>query len=110
MPGMLEEADGGVLFLDEVHRLNEESQEKLFTFMDQGIFRRMGESSGNHRASVRLIFATTEKLTENFLHTFLRRIPIVVSIPGLAERSKERKEAVYLLFSFPGVKSISEAS
>ena len=100
MPGMLEEADGGVLFLDEVHRLNEESQEKLFTFMDQGIFRRMGESSGNHRASVRLIFATTEKLTENFLHTFLRRIPIVVSIPGLAERSKkEKKQYIYYFLS-----------
>lgn len=36
--GLLEAADGGMLFLDEVHRLNSESQEKLFVFLDQGIF------------------------------------------------------------------------
>ena len=34
--GLLEAADGGMLFLDEVHRLNSESQEKLFVFLDQG--------------------------------------------------------------------------
>ena len=48
--GLLEAADGGMLFLDEVHRLNSESQEKLFVFLDQGIFRRMGESEGWHKA------------------------------------------------------------
>ncbi|AVK49986.1 Fis family transcriptional regulator [Clostridium sp. MF28] len=89
--GMLKEADGGILFLDEVHRLNEEGQEKLFTFMDQGVFRRMGESSGWHKANVRLVFATTESLSENFLRTFLRRIPISVSIPDLDKRGTDEK-------------------
>lgn len=89
--GMLEEADGGILFLDEVHRLNAEGQEKLFTFMDQGVFRKMGESQGWHGAKVRLIFATTEALSEKFLGTFLRRIPIVVNIQGLDERGLNEK-------------------
>ena len=40
--GLLEAADGGMLFLDEVHRLNSESQEKLFVFLDQGIFSKNG--------------------------------------------------------------------
>lgn len=94
--GMLEAADGGILFLDEVHRLNEEGQEKLFTFMDQGVFRRMGESEGWHSANVRLIFATTESLTETFLKTFLRRVPIIVSIPGLDDRgNKEKLQFIY---------------
>lgn len=84
--GMLEAADRGTLFLDEVHRLDKEGQERLFTFMDQGVFRRMGESSGWHQAKVRLIFATTESLTDNFLETFMRRIPITVSIPDLNQR------------------------
>ncbi|MEH7110719.1 sigma-54-dependent transcriptional regulator, partial [Bacillus sp. JJ1764] len=95
--GMLSEADGGILFLDEVHRLNAEGQEKLFTFLDQGIFRRMGESGGSHKARVRLIFATTENLEERFLQTFLRRIPIRVMLPGLDERGeKEKKQFVYM--------------
>src|SRR5699024_7991829 len=81
--GLLEAADEGILFVDEVHRLNSESQEKLFVFLDQGIFRRMGESDGWHRANVRIIMATTEDLQSNFLGTFLRRIPIVIRIPSL---------------------------
>lgn len=89
--GMLEAADGGFLFLDEVHRLNWESQEKLFTFMDQGTFRRVGESDGWHHVDVRLIMATTEDLSENFLPTFLRRIPVHVDIPPLEERGYEEK-------------------
>jgi len=84
--GILEEADGGFLFLDEIHRLPPEGQEKLFLFMDEGIFRRIGESSGWRKAKVRFIFATTEKLETFLLSTFLRRIPIVVSLPSLRER------------------------
>jgi sigma-54 dependent transcriptional regulator of gfr operon len=96
--GMLAAADGGILFLDEVHRLNAEGQEKLFTFLDQGVFRRMGESEGNHQANVRLIFATTENLEENFLPTFLRRIPIRIVIPSLDERGKQEKRQFIYLF------------
>ncbi|WP_042354090.1 sigma 54-interacting transcriptional regulator [Bacillus rubiinfantis] len=95
--GLLAAADGGILFLDEVHRLNAEGQEKLFTFLDQGVYRRMGESEGNHHANVRLIFATTEDLAANFLPTFLRRIPIRVTIPSLDERGeKEKRQFVYM--------------
>ena len=59
--GLLEAADGGMLFGCEVRRLrNNESQEKLFIFLDQGIFRRMGESEGWHKAKVRIVMAPTE--------------------------------------------------
>lgn len=95
--GMLAIADGGILFLDEVHRLNAEGQEKLFTFMDQGVYRRMGESEEVHKSNVRLIFATTEELEESFLQTFLRRIPIRVTIPSLDERGeREKKQFIYM--------------
>ena len=88
-----------MLFLDEVHRLNSESQEKLFVFLDQGIFRRMGESEGWHKAKVRMVMATTENLESNFLDTFLRRIPIVVQIPSLRERGEqERLQFIYHFF------------
>ena len=83
--GLLEDANGGLLFLDEVHRLNAEGQEKLFTFMDKGTFSRIGEST-ERKATVRLAFATTEKTTAS-LQTFLRRIPITIYLPNLSERS-----------------------
>lgn len=94
--GMLSAADGGILFLDEVHRLSAEGQEKLFTFLDQGVYRRMGESQGSHQANVRLIFATTENLENHFLQTFLRRIPVRVMLSGLEERGEgEKSQFVY---------------
>ena len=95
--GLLEDADGGLLFLDEVHRLNAEGQEKLFTFMDKGTFSRIGETK-TRKAKVRLAFATTEKMN-TFLQTFLRRIPIHIYIPNINERSiGEKKEIIERLF------------
>ena len=35
-PGLVEQADGGYLLLDEVHRLPYEGQEKLFSILDKG--------------------------------------------------------------------------
>lgn len=97
--GLIESADGGMLFLDEVHRLNSESQEKLFIFLDQGIYRRIGENDVWHKANVRIIMATTEDLESNFLETFLRRIPIVVNIPSLEDRGyQEKLEFIYQFF------------
>ena len=51
-PGLVELADKSILFLDEIHRLNPEGQEKLFILMDRGIFRRLGETSKTRRADV----------------------------------------------------------
>lgn len=97
--GIIEQADGGYLFLDEIHRLPPEGQEKLFLFMDKGIFRRMGESSGWRKASVRFIFATTEKPETFLLDTFSRRIPIVITIPPLKERPiVEKIQLIYIFF------------
>jgi len=84
--GLIEEADGGFLFLDEIHRLSPEGQEKLFLFLDKGVFRRLGESGKWRKAKVRMIFATTEEPEISFLQTFLRRIPLIVNIPPFKDR------------------------
>jgi sigma-54 dependent transcriptional regulator of gfr operon len=94
--GAFEAANQGVLFLDEVHRLNAEGQEKLFTFLDQGIIYRMGDTNHPIPIQTRIFFATTENLESNFLTTFIRRIPIQVELPAISERShNERLELVY---------------
>ncbi|MDT2849646.1 sigma 54-interacting transcriptional regulator [Vagococcus carniphilus] len=84
--GLLKQADGGVLFLDEVHRLSKENQEKLFQFMDSGQFRPMGEESKIVSSQVRLLFATTEDPKEVLLPTFYRRLSVVVNLPALHDR------------------------
>lgn len=88
--GVLAKADGGVLFLDEVHRLSAEGQEKLFTYMDTGLFSPLGDDSKNVKSTARLVFATTEN-ESNFLETFIRRVPIRINMPSLEQRSLYEK-------------------
>ena len=97
-PGLIEVANGGYLFLDEVHRLGKEGQEKLFLFLDQGKFRRIGETDKWRSANVRFIFATTENLDDVLLDTFKRRIPVFVDIPSLEKRTIS--ERLNLIYSF----------
>ena len=90
-PGLLEKADGGFLFLDEIHRLPPQGQEMLFTFIDRGVYRRLGEADLERRAKVLLICATTEDPDSTLLKTFVRRIPMIIKIPSLSERSMEER-------------------
>ncbi|KRL03604.1 sigma 54-interacting transcriptional regulator [Liquorilactobacillus capillatus] len=97
--GLVEQADDGVLLLDEVHRLPPEGQEMLFYFIDNGTFNRLGENQKRRRANVLIICATTEDPDSAMLNTFLRRIPMTISIPVLEERPlSERVELAKFLF------------
>ncbi|MEX7298006.1 sigma 54-interacting transcriptional regulator [Klebsiella pneumoniae] len=84
--GLLDEADGSFLFLDEVHRLSAENQEKLFLFMDKGYFYRLGDNHQPCRSRVRFVFATTENTSNVLLKTFRRRIPVTVMLPSWESR------------------------
>ena len=97
-PGLFDEADGGVLFLDEIHRLNAKGQEKLFSFLDNQLIMPLGETKEAHPVKVRFICATTEDLTSNFLATFMRRIPVQIEIPALNERTALERESLIMKF------------
>lgn len=79
--GAFEAANGGMLFLDEVHRPDAQGQEKLFTWLDRKEIYRVGETAQGLPISLRLVFATTEDIHSTFLTTFLRRIPIWLACP-----------------------------
>ncbi|MEO1771630.1 sigma-54-dependent transcriptional regulator [Candidatus Enterococcus ferrettii] len=97
--GLIEQADGGILLLDEVHRLPPEGQEMLFYFLDNKTFSRLGESGKSRSANVLIIFATTENPSSVLLSTFTRRIPMTIEIPPLSKRSlPEKIELLKYLF------------
>ena len=97
--GLLKEANGGYLFLDEVHRLSSENQEKLFSFIDSGQFYKMGDNVHPQKSKVRLIMATTETPENVLLTTFLRRIPVRINLPDYIDRPvDERLELINTLF------------
>ncbi|MGH2221104.1 sigma 54-interacting transcriptional regulator, partial [Enterococcus faecalis] len=66
---IIDEADGSILFLDEVHRLPPEGQEMIFYFMYHGVYARLGETVKSHDADVRIMCATTEKPNYSLLNT-----------------------------------------
>ncbi|HHQ8780230.1 TPA: sigma 54-interacting transcriptional regulator, partial [Clostridioides difficile] len=97
--GIVHEANNGILFLDEVHRLSAEGQEMLFLLMDKGIYRRLGEANKVHECRVMIIAATTEDPETAMLETFLRRIPVTIKIPSLEERGfQERMKLICYFF------------
>lgn len=86
-------------FLDEVHNLKGECQEKLFQFMDQALYHRMGDNKTWYSSQVRLIFATTEDPNQVLLKTLQRRIPMHLKVPTLLQRgSLEKIQMIYMLF------------
>jgi sigma-54 dependent transcriptional regulator, dga operon transcriptional activator len=97
--GIIAKAEGGFLFLDEVHRLPFEGQEKLFSILDKGVYRKLGSSDKEISSKIRLVCATTENIKSALLKTFLRRIQVVIDLPRLAERSfDERLEMIIRFF------------
>ncbi|MFL0268850.1 sigma 54-interacting transcriptional regulator [Candidatus Clostridium radicumherbarum] len=99
--GLVAKANGGILFLDEVHRLPPDGQEMLFYLIDKGQYHKLGESGNTNKSNVMIIAATTEEPNEALLTTFLRRIPVVITLPSFREKAIEEKmEIIETLFYY----------
>jgi len=91
-PGLIGEADGTTLFLDELGELPEELQARLLRVMDRGgEYQRLGES--RPRTSNLRVVAATNRPLDALKHDVLARFGARVEIPPL----NERKEDVPLL-------------
>ena len=89
--GIVDKANKGILFLDEVHRLPPEGQEMLFNLIDKGIYTSLGDIDNKKHSEVLIICATTEDVDSNLLATFTRRIPMTVNVPAIKDRTLEER-------------------
>ncbi|SKC83090.1 sigma 54-interacting transcriptional regulator [Maledivibacter halophilus] len=97
--GLVNQAEHGILFLDEIHRLPPAGQEMLFSIIDKGVYRKVGSDKEEKIQDILIIGATTEDPNKTLLTTFLRRIPIILNVPPLNDRPiKERVELIKTLF------------
>ncbi len=83
--GLLEEADDGVLFLDELHALPLRVQRSLLRFVEDGMHARIG-ASGPRRLSVRLVLATNHPLDAPELAPDLVARLFKIEVPALSRR------------------------
>jgi two-component system response regulator AtoC len=92
--GLLEVANGGSLFLDEIGDMNQGMQAKLLRLIEQKSFRRMGGVK-DIKVDVRIITATNKDLRKlmdegKFREDLFYRINIVaLHIPALRERRED---------------------
>jgi DNA-binding NtrC family response regulator/tetratricopeptide (TPR) repeat protein len=70
--GLIEEADGGTIFLDEVGEMGPELQVKLLRLLENGEFRRLGENRVRI-ANVRVVSATNRDLLKELERGTFRR-------------------------------------
>lgn len=92
--GLLEIADNGTVFLDEIGELPLQMQTKLLKVLDSGYIRRLG-GTVDHRVNIRIISATNRDLTKmiadrTFREDLYYRLNVIsVKIPQLKERKSE---------------------
>ena len=85
--GLLGEANGGSLFLDEIGELSHALQAHLLRVMDSGEYQRLGEAR-SRAADVRIFVATNRDPAE-LKHDLLARFVHRVRVPGLDERRED---------------------
>jgi DNA-binding NtrC family response regulator len=99
--GIIEEADGGTLFLDQIGAMDLKTQAKLLRVIEYGELRRVG-SNRTIKVDVRFIAATNENLEESvkrgtFRKDLYHRITAFpIEVPAL----RERKEDIPLLANY----------
>ena len=100
-PGLVEIANGGILFLDEIGEMSLNIQPKMLRFLENGEYRRVG-GVNSLSSDVRVIGATNKNLLEEiekkmFRRDLLFRLNVITLIvPPL----RERKEDILTLANF----------
>ena len=94
-PGLLETANGGTMFLDEVSEMSKPIQAKLLRVLQDGVIRRVGSEKDDSVVNVRFITATnidpTEAMESGALRRdlFYRLHVVAIGLPPLRERQED---------------------
>lgn len=92
--GLIEVAEGGTLFVDEIAEMAPGMQAKLLRVLENGNYRRVGSTQELH-ADVRIVAATNKHLEEELNHgrfredLFYRLNVIAIQLPPLRERRED---------------------
>ena len=107
--GIIEEADGGTLLLDEIGDLDLKSQAKLLRVIEYGELRRVGGSQ-NIKVDVRFIASTNKSLEEEVKKDKFRRdlFHRLSNFPIYVPPLRERSEDVPLLINYFLHKTVEE--
>jgi two-component system nitrogen regulation response regulator GlnG/two-component system response regulator HydG len=86
-PGLVGQAHGSTLFLDEFGELPQTLQAHLLRLMDDGEYQRLGEATAR-RADIRVLAATNRKESD-LREDVLARLKLRIVVPGLEHRRED---------------------
>lgn len=98
--GIFEQADGGIIFLDELHTLSLPSQSKLLRVLQEKKIRRLGENKERELKNCRVVVATKPNLLQmvdegTFNFDLYQRInTAIIQIPRLSDRLEDLEPLV----------------
>jgi transcriptional regulator with PAS, ATPase and Fis domain len=97
-PGLLETANSGTIFMDEVGEMSLRMQALLLRFMESGEIQRVGAERAQARVNVRVIAATNRNLTDriatkDFREDLYYRLNVIhLTMPPLRDRREDVPE------------------
>jgi DNA-binding NtrC family response regulator len=106
--GFIGEADGGILFLDEIQTLDITTQQKLLRVLNDGTYNRVGESK-TYRSQFQLVAASTRDLDIEveegrfLIDIRTRMIGLDMHLPPLRERPDDIPALTALYLSRKGI-------
>jgi transcriptional regulator with AAA-type ATPase domain/transcriptional regulatory protein LevR len=84
--GIIEQASGGILYLDDVHRLHPKVQDLLVTLIEKNTFSRVGEASVTRYGNLLIIASSTEAPGSPGIERFQQIMPMHIHLPELSKR------------------------
>lgn len=96
--GLIEEANGGVLYIKGLENLSEDCQEKLAEYISSGHFTRMQDEQVYRESDARIICSIEEPPQEALAQGLLLNLPITCYVPNYLERSEEEREQFIIHF------------
>lgn len=96
--GLVEQAAGGILYLDEVQRLPPKVLELLTTLLEKNSYSRVGETFAAHSANIMVIAASSCTMQAPEIERLARSIPVHIALPALDDRGPGEVLQHLLLF------------
>lgn len=98
LPGLLEKAAGGLVYLGDAGNMNMECQRRLASYIAKGTFTRVHDDSHIVRVKTRIVLGVENDLHEQLYDELLLNIPVVCEIPSLSKRPQGERNDMIVSF------------
>jgi len=95
--GLIELANGGIIYFDGIDRLSSKSQEIIISLIEKGTYSRLGESVLRPLDAM-LIASTTAQINSETIAPLAKYIPVTIHLPDIDKRGVYEKIEIILDF------------